>query len=153
PEAGLDFKELLEPLGVQFAPVMLANDEVYARKTFQQSDRGNIATATYSSHPSVTSLSHLGRQAPMILVGAGHIDDAKERPKDVSIDYTLRSLPSTWADLNHNFQFDAPAESRRAWTLAVAVTKRHSDAKDKDAKDKDAKDKDAKDKKAEDARV
>lgn len=128
PEAGLDFKELLQPLGIQFFPVMLANDEVYARKTFQLSDRGNIATGTYSSHPSVTSLSHLGMRAPMILVGAGHLEDAKERPKDVSIDHTVRSLPSTWADLNRNFQFDAPAESRRSWNLAVAVTKRKSEA-------------------------
>ena len=51
---------LLEPLGLKYVNIPLANDQVYFRTTRQQSDRANLGTASYSSHPSVTSLSQLG---------------------------------------------------------------------------------------------
>ena len=44
----------------------------------------------------------------------------------------MRAHAATWNDLNGNFAFDAPAETRKAWELAVAVTRK---GKDKDKKD------------------
>jgi hypothetical protein len=132
PESGLDMKELLEPLGLKYTPTMLANDQVYARKTYQQSDRGNIATGSYSSHPSVTTIGRLGLRAPLILLGAGWLEELKDKPKNVSVDFPVRSMPTTWADLNGNFQFDAPAEQRKAWNLSAAVTKKKPGGKPTD---------------------
>jgi len=132
PEAGLDYHELLGPLGVTFHPITLANDRVYARKTYQQSDRANIATGSFSSHPSVTALGRLGMRAPMILPGAGWLEATKDKPKDVQVDFTVHAQPATWNDLNGNFQFDPPAETRKPWELAAAITKK---AADKDKRD------------------
>jgi len=124
PESGLDFKELLAPLGLKFNPTTLANDQIYARRTYQQSDRANIATGSYSSHPSVTTLGRLGMKAPMVLLGAGWLEETKDKPKDLTVDFPVRSHPATWNDLNGNFNFDAPAEARKGWNLSAAVTKR-----------------------------
>jgi hypothetical protein len=122
PEPRLDFKEVLGSLGLSFAPTVLCNDQVYARITNQPSDRAAIATASFSSHPSVTTLSS-GR-VPIVLIGAGSLEQAKDKPAEISVDFTLRSHPATWNDLNRNYQFDPPAEARKPWQLAAAVTKK-----------------------------
>lgn len=131
PEAGLDEHELLEPLGVKFVTTTLASDMAFARKTNQASDKQNIVTGTFSSHPSVTTLGRYGGRAPLILVGAGHFEDVKQKPKDISNDVTVRAHPSTWNDLNGNFQFDPPTEQKKAWELAEALVHK---GKDKDKK-------------------
>jgi gliding motility-associatede transport system auxiliary component len=132
PESG-DAHELLEPLGLKYVPTVLANDVAMARKTNQIGDRQNIVTASYSSHPSVTTLGRYGGRAPLIMIGAGHFEELKDKkPKDEVIDTTVRAHAATWADLNANFTFDAPAETRKAWELAMAVTHK---GKDKDKKD------------------
>jgi hypothetical protein len=135
PESG-DMHELLAPLSVKYVPTVLANDVALARKTNQQSDRQNIVTATFSSHPSVTTLGRYGGRAPLIMIGAGHFEEIKDKDhpkdKDLIIDTTVRAHAATWNDLNGNFTFDAPAETRKTWELAMAVTKK---GKDKDKKD------------------
>lgn len=133
PETGLDFKGLLAPLGLQFTPVMLASDQAYVRRRYQPSDRTNIGTASYSSHPSVTTLSQLAARAPLILLGAGPLELAHERPSNVIVDFTVHSHPSTWNDVNGNFELDPPAEARKSWELAAAVTKRKPNSKDEQA--------------------
>src|SRR5262249_59039223 len=95
-EPRLDFKELLRPMGVSFVPTPLANDQVYYRRTNQVSDRIIIITASYSSHPSVTSLSQLGTRAPFVLVGSGDLEEVKERPDGVSLDFIVRAPPTRW---------------------------------------------------------
>jgi hypothetical protein len=131
PESG-DEHELLEKFSVKYVPTVLNNDMAMARKTNQVSDRQNIVTATFSSHPSVTTLGRYGGRAPLILIGAGHFEELKDKPKDLIIDTTVRAHAATWNDLNGNFEFDKPAETRKAWELAMAITKK---GKDKDKKD------------------
>lgn len=142
PEAGLDMHELLGPMGLKFVPTTLCSDLAFARKTNQVSDRQNIVTATFSSHPSVTTLGRYGARAPLILVGAGYFEELKDKPKQNIIDATVRSHPSTWADANNNFTFDPPGEARKQWELAVAVTRKDAtppaDAKKKDPKQQKA---------------
>ena len=131
PESG-DEHALLQPLGVKYVTTTLCNDVAMARKTNQITDRQNIVTATYSSHPAVTTLGRYGGRAPLIMIGAGHFEELKDKPKENIVDTTVRAHPATWNDLNGNFQFDAPAEARKTYELAMAVTKK---GKDKDKKD------------------
>ncbi|HYV43267.1 MAG TPA: DUF4350 domain-containing protein [Myxococcaceae bacterium] len=130
PEGGQDYAELLKPFGLKFTPTPLASDTIYATVKHQPSDKYNIVTSSYSSHPSVTSVAKLGKRAPIVLLGAGPIQDAqeiKDRPRELSIDYTVHAEPTTWLDLNGNFDFDAAAgEQRKAWEVAAAVTYRRS---------------------------
>jgi hypothetical protein len=131
PEAGLDMHELFAPLGIRFVTTVLASDQVYARKTNQLSDRQNIVSASFTSHQSVTTLGRYGGRAPLIFVGAGHFEELKEKVKGNNVDFTVRAHPSTWNDANGNFAFDAPAETRKAWELAGAITRKGKDDKDK----------------------
>ena len=134
PEAGLDHADLLQPFGVKFTPSNLASDRVYARTRHQPSDQINLLTAGYSSHPSVTTLSRLGARAPIVLLGAGPLQDAApRRTPELFIDYTVHADPSTWLDLNGNFAFDSPAETRKTWEIAAAITyKKSRDVKPED---------------------
>jgi len=131
PEAGLEFKDVLAPLGMKFNPVMLANDAVYARRVHQVSDKTNIATASFSSHPSTTSLSQLGGRAPMVLFGAGSLEVGGDR-STTAADFTVHAHTATWNDLNGNFEFDGPMETRKPWELAAAIVKHRPGAKDEE---------------------
>jgi gliding motility-associatede transport system auxiliary component len=128
PEVGLDWKELLAPFGLKFIGTVLANDQAYWARTHTQSDRIDIATGSYSSHPSVTTLGHLGLRAPMVLLGAGALEEVppKEKPQAaVTADFPVRAHPATWNDANGNFTFDAPAEVRKSWNLSSAIVKKN----------------------------
>jgi hypothetical protein len=138
---GVDEHELLDGLGLKFVGKTLASDQAFARRTNQLSDRANIGTSTFSSHQSVTTLSRYGGRAPLILLGAGHLEQIKDKPKNTEIDITVRSHPSTWSDDDGNFVFDPPKEARKGWELAAAVLRYPEDAskKDKNAPKKEEK--------------
>lgn len=159
PDGGQDLPELLGPLGLRYVRTPLANDQVYARRTFQASDRANLVTGSFSSHPSVTALSQLGFRAPLIMVGAGRIEDAGQRPQGMFQNPIVFAHPATFEDANGNFNLDAPSEQRRAWTLGTTLSRppdrQHGvqPPKDKEAA-KDGKDKEGgKDKAGEGAQV
>lgn len=118
---GPGFESLLAPLGLKYLKTPLANDQVYFRVTRQQSDRGNLGTATFSSHPSVTTLASLGGQAPVAFVGAGAFESLPQ-PAGVTVDVTVRSHPATFQDANGDFTFGT-GESRRDWPLVAVVDK------------------------------
>jgi hypothetical protein len=119
---GPDFQSLLAPLGLKSLKTPLANDQVFFRTTRQQSDRGNLGTASFSSHPSVTSLAALAGQAPVAFPGAVAMDQVQPLPNAVMHDISVRAHRATFADTNGNFEYDA-GEERRAWPLVVAVEK------------------------------
>ena len=128
PEPGLDFKDLLAPYGVRFVPTTLANDQAFVARTHQPSDRINIGTAAYSSHPSVTTLGRLGGRAPLLLFGAGFLEWSGQPPQGARVDFTVHAHPSTWNDVNGNFTQDPPAEVRKSYELAAAISRTRPDA-------------------------
>jgi hypothetical protein len=128
PENG-PMTELTSILGLKYFAVTLADDQAYAKRTGTPADRANIVTPSFSSHPSVTTLSHHGAQKPMILVGAGPLEEipAKERPesrRNLSIDFTVRSHLATWNDIDGNFELNPPKEQRKIWHLGAAVVRK-----------------------------
>lgn len=122
PEAGLDQKEILAPFGLKYHPVMLANDQAFARRTHQLSDRTNLITGQYSVHPSVTSLQKLGFRAPVIMPSAGWLEPIKDRAKDISIESPITAHHQTFEDKNGNYEPDQ-GEDRRGWELTAAGSK------------------------------
>jgi hypothetical protein len=121
PEAAGTFSELMEPLGLTFAPQTLAHEKLYARVTNTVADRVNVGTRTFSSHPAVNYLSRYN--AGLVTMGAGVLEEAKTHPADVVVDFIARSDPDTWNDANNNYQYDT-GETRKAYGLLAAVTKR-----------------------------
>jgi hypothetical protein len=124
PEAGLTFPELLTPLGLSFKAEVLTDDKSFARMRAQASpsDRRNVGTRTFSSHPSVNYLSR--SQQPVLLVGAGPLTELQTHPADLVIDMALRTQSTTWNDLNSNFEHDPPAEVRQAYGVLSAISRR-----------------------------
>lgn len=122
PEANVDATALLKPLGIDVGKGTLANDAIFVRSSYQISDRANIATASYASHPAVTSLSQLGSRAPVLLIGASPLQPRMDRPKDVSVDFTVFAQPQTWSDVDGDFELTPKTEERKAFPIAAAVT-------------------------------
>ncbi|HVV49325.1 MAG TPA: Gldg family protein [Polyangia bacterium] len=123
PENHVDFPEVLKPLDLEYHDVMLANDQVFARRTHQDIDRTNLLTITYTSHPSVTTLQRLGVRAPIVLPGAGWINAKRTAGSGVTVDAPIKAHYATFEDKNGNFQAD-PGEERRAWELAATAVKK-----------------------------
>ncbi|MCP3138761.1 motility-associated ABC transporter substrate-binding family protein [Pyxidicoccus xibeiensis] len=119
---GPDFKALLEPMGIQYVGTPLANDQRFFRTTRQQSDRANLGSDSFSSHPSVTSLAAMAGQAPVGFMGAAAIDQVQPLPGGIMQDLSVRAHGATFADPNGNFTLDA-GETRRTWPLVIAVEK------------------------------
>jgi hypothetical protein len=113
---------LLEFLGVKYTSTPLANDQVFFRTTRQISDRANLGTSDYSSHPSVSTLAQLGGQAPVAFLGAGLLEPGTRPPEGVTVDVTVRSHDATFMDPNRNFTPD-DKEERRNYPLALAAQK------------------------------
>jgi hypothetical protein len=129
PDAGQAMPELLGPLSLKYNPVTLANDKMYMALTYQDSDRVNIGTSSFSSHVSVTTLSRMGAQAPLLMMGAGSLaKQDKTAAGIVNLDFTVRTDPGTWADVNGDFKFTEGSETRTVYELAAAVTKRNASA-------------------------
>ena len=128
PDGGVDMHELLEPTGIKVPLKMLANDQIFARRTHQDSDRTNLVSAFYSSHPSVSTLSREGRNAPVVLPGATAIEGPPPGAprKDWTVDFTVHAHAATFADENGNFQAD-PGEPRKGWELAAALANKKKD--------------------------
>jgi hypothetical protein len=122
PENHVTLKEILDPLQLEYHDVMLASEQASVPRTHTIADRTNIATATYSSHPAVTTLLRLGGRAPTFFLGSGWIDAKRGRPIDIQVDAPIKAHYSTFVDKNHNFEFD-PDEQRRAWEITGAVSK------------------------------
>jgi hypothetical protein len=123
PEHKIDMHEILGPLQLTYKPELLANDQVFARRTHQDVDRTNLVTATFSSHPSVNTLQRMGGRAPIIMPGAGWINTSRERTAAIPVDSPIKAHHATFFDKNGNFQFD-PGEERRSWELGATAIKK-----------------------------
>jgi gliding motility-associatede transport system auxiliary component len=97
---------------------------VFARRLEQKiSDRANLITATYSSHPSVSTLQRFGQRAPVVLPGAGWINTKKDRTAAIPVDAPIKAHFATFADKNGNYALD-PGEEKRQWELAATAVKK-----------------------------
>src|SRR6185436_18337395 len=102
----------------------LANEVAYARRMEQKvSDRANLVTSTFSSHPSVQTLARIGPRASVVLPGAGWIDTKKDRTAAIPVDAPIKAHFATFVDKNNNFTFDE-GEQKRQWELAATAIKK-----------------------------
>jgi len=99
---------------------MLVDDQNHLRQRGGLSDRQLIVTDRFSSHAAVTTASRAGAGSGILLMGSGHLTSIEEI-EGVRRSFIMHSLPSTFADLNGDFQFDETTESRRSHELAVAI--------------------------------
>lgn len=125
-----DLQPLLKAVGVKFHAAVLCNDENYWPRTHQKSDFANIAAISFSSHASMSTLSRASGRVALVLPRSGWFERDGTAPPGVQLDFTIRSMPRTWEDANHNFTFDKE-EKQQVFDLAVAAHRTVGDAKDK----------------------
>ena len=111
---------LLDDLGLSLGEGVLAATSMIVPTANNISDRLNVATDGFSSHPSTVVLSKNRGQLKLFTPGAGHLVEKKgAKPKRT---VTVRSHGGSWADRNMNFELDRDqAESKTARPLVVAV--------------------------------
>jgi ABC-type uncharacterized transport system len=121
PDAKVDLAPLADIAGLVWQPTALANDKVYLRARYNNSDRALLVTSRFSSHASVSTLSRNSGRAHLLLPGASSLE--AKPGTDLKIDFAVKSLPETFNDLNGDFELTAPAEKRASYNLAAAVSK------------------------------
>jgi hypothetical protein len=138
--------ELANVVGLKYSGDILANDKRFVPRRYNDSDRVILFSSSFSSHASVSTLSRHAPQAAIIVSGAGSLD--KGDGASDKVDFTVRSMPGTFSDINRDYRQEAPAERSTTFNLAAAVTRASTAPKPvaKPPKGKDGKDsKDTKD--------
>jgi hypothetical protein len=120
--AALQPEELLQRLGLRFLPTPLANDKMFARRSYTESDHGLVVTTEFSSHYSVLTLSLAAGSLATVFDGAGALEKLPN-PGGNDIHFSIKSPPDTFADVVRNFRFDAAKEKRGTYNLCAVVTR------------------------------
>ena len=128
-------------LGVTFDKGAITDDTLFLRQRGNDADHRWAVTTQFSAHASTTTLSRSVDKG-LLLIDAGAL-------KDHAFDgdatgskrtYVIRSMPSSWQDLNENFLFDEATEKRDRYNVGAAIEgPAPANAPKPDAKKKDAK--------------
>jgi ABC-type uncharacterized transport system len=123
PEPGLTFEELMKPLGLKFSGKAMANTESFARaaENFSPSDRANLVTKNFSSHPVVNYLNRTN--AVLVTLKAGALEELNQHPAELLVDFPARTPAETWVDANGNYE-NEKEEEKKAFGLMAVVTRR-----------------------------
>lgn len=133
-QTAADLAPVLKVGGVKYNPQVLCNDDVYLVRTRKSSDKANVVSQSFSSHVSVTTLARNAGRASVVLPKTGWFERDGAAPAGVQTDFTLRSMPKTYADTNANFALDS-GEKQQVFEVAAAIQKPLTEA-GKDAKSK-----------------
>ncbi|HNK46059.1 MAG TPA: Gldg family protein [Pseudomonadota bacterium] len=128
-QTAVDLAPVLKKVGLKYTPQVLCHPEKFAVRTHKDNDRENIVSTSFSSHVSVTTLSRNSGRAGVILPKSGFFEREPVMPAGVQLDFTLRSMPNTFADTNRNFQLDA-GEKSQVFELAAVAQKLLDPGKD-----------------------
>jgi len=119
---------LEQRLGVRFDSTPLTNDKQFvpANRTFRtKADMRNLAVTQFSSHASVTSLSRAQGSVYLVMLSAGSLEETEfsteygdRKPRR---SYPIRSMPTTFADVDNNFAFNEETEKRKAFNLMATI--------------------------------
>jgi hypothetical protein len=107
-------------VGLKFSPSLLANEQQHVRRRYNDSDRVMLVTNSFSSHASVSTLSRNSSRAAVVVSGAGSLE--RGTGTTAKVDFTVRSLQGTFADVTRNYNFDESTEKKAVYNLAAAVT-------------------------------
>jgi hypothetical protein len=112
--------DVLEAYGIKFENVILANDRIFARRTFTDADHALLVTTAYGPHPAANTVRRAPDQFPLLLLTAGALQKGQD-PPNLQIREVVKAMPGTWGDRNGNFRFDPPGETRDTPALALGV--------------------------------
>lgn len=123
-------------LGLRFNPADITDDKAFLPQRGTAADRRFAITTQFSAHASTTSLSRSVDKG-LILIDSGALEEIPYTTTPApSKTITIRTMESSFLDLNNNFNFDQLAgEKRQRWNIGAAVE--GPKIKDAEGKDKD----------------
>lgn len=120
-DLGLD--PLLHGLGLSRPPGVLCSESHVMRRRFNPSDAAIVYANTYSSHPTVTTVSRNSTRLATVFMDGGALD--RYRGKDAlpgaKVTFPLRSSHDFWLDQDGDFR-RAPTEAKGTKNMIAAVT-------------------------------
>lgn len=130
-------RELAAIVGVDFDPTILANEKNHVRRRFNDSDRVMLVTSSFSSHPTVSTLSRGAQRAAVVFSGSGSLSKATAAPEDLKVDFAVRSDMNTFKDIDGDFKAGED-EKPQVQNLAAAVSRKSGSEPSKEEKGKGA---------------
>jgi hypothetical protein len=123
-------------LGLRYNGADLTDDKAFLPQRGNSTDRRFAITTQFSAHASTTSLSRSVDKG-LILIDSGALEEVPYTVTPApSKTITIRSMESSFLDLNNNFNFDQLAgEKRQRWNIGAAIE--GAKVKGPDGKDKD----------------
>jgi hypothetical protein len=111
PKADPNMGALEGRLGLKMNPGDLTDDVAFLPQRGTQADRRFAITTQFSAHASTTTLSRAVDKG-LVLIDAGALEDVPFTSKDKAPTktITLRSMESSYLDLNNNYSFDEGTE-------------------------------------------
>jgi hypothetical protein len=118
-----DFKlgPLASRLGVTYLPLLLADDHQFLARRNAPSDHRLLITDQFSTHASVTTLSHARAGSGLLAANTGSLE-LTDPNEEVKPSFTIRSLASTFADTNGDGLWEQ-GEERKSYDLVAAIEK------------------------------
>lgn len=113
--------QLANIVGLELQTDILANERKHLQRRFNVSDRALLFSSSFSSHASVSTLSRNAPRAAIVVSGAGSLK--RHAGPATKVDFTVRTMPGTFADTNHNFMQEKAKEPSSVFQLAAAVTR------------------------------
>ena len=112
----------LQEVGLQFHGQVLANDRSYVAASKSASDRWFIISNNFTSHQAVTTLAEHDRQTAVLFFQSGYFSIVANGWQTQAV---IKSIPTTFVDLNRNYSFDQAQETRSIFDIC-AVAERNN---------------------------
>jgi hypothetical protein len=124
PDVDHGLNPLLEGLGIELLPGVLASERDFIARTRSEADRANVFSNAYSSHPTVTSATRNQDDVATVFVRGGGIRrrtgaDPTPAPRLV---FPLRARGEFWRDLDGDLTRDANEPIERDLEMIAAAT-------------------------------
>jgi hypothetical protein len=121
PDAPEPLEDFIVELGIRLGDGVLASERAIIPLQNNKADRLNVVTNSFTSHPSIATVSKEAQRTLVFNFAAGYLEDVEDTPNKVTV--TVRSDGSTWADLDRDLDFNADqGESKQARAIAAAIT-------------------------------
>jgi hypothetical protein len=120
PKADPSLGPLETRFGIKMIPGDLTDEVQFLPQRGMLTDRRFAVTSQFSAHASTTSLSRSVDKG-LILIDSGALEELQGGPKNAKRIVTIRSMETSFMDKNDNFAFDAAAEKKQRWNVAVAI--------------------------------
>jgi hypothetical protein len=125
-EGGDKAADLLDYLGLDFYPTKLAHARWFVVFSHTRADCYNLVTNKFSSHAASNVVSRYSNDLPVALPTVGYLKRSpKSNHKEEQVNFIVRTLPNTWADIDGDFEHGAN-EPSRVFELGAAVTRKTS---------------------------